>query len=77
MSNWKERVEVEAKELLDKANKLYKFIESDLSDGLSDFEYSLLTTQYNVMLSYYNILQLRLSIKEVEEEQVEYDKGVS
>lgn len=77
MSNWKDLVEVEAKELLDKATKLYNFMKSDLSDALSDFEYSLLNTQYNLMLSYYNILKLRLIAKVVEVENIEYDKVVS
>ena len=62
MSDFKNRLEVEKNELLDKVTKLTLFLGSEKIEGLSDANVLLLKRQLTVMNDYLNILIVRLEL---------------
>lgn len=59
--DWKERVERERDNLLEKTKKLIKFMNSEKINELSEFQKILLATQSSIMATYLGILEMRLS----------------
>ena len=57
-----ERLEKEYEELMDKADKLGTFIESEPFKALDQMNKHLLVLQSNVMMSYLNVLSIRLGV---------------
>ena len=65
-----ERLEKEHEELLNKANKLSAFIESEHFKKLDQLNQHLLVLQSNTMMAYLNVLSIRLGVNnEVDAEQ--------
>lgn len=58
--DWQRRLVLEAYQLLDKVNKLRSFAESNAFQDLSNPDQRLLITQIQYMISYFQILQMRL-----------------
>lgn len=61
-NSWKGRVEDELEDLVDKMIKLKKYLQRNETKAGADIQYDLLYTQYNVMKSYADILQMRLNV---------------
>ena len=65
-----ERLEKEYEELMDKADKLGTFIESEPFQELDQMNKHLLVLQSNTMMAYLNVLSIRLGVNnEVDAEQ--------
>lgn len=59
-NNYKERVEEERYDLIDKIKQLKKFMKSKEANSLSIFEKDLLKSQLNTMKTYKHLLDARL-----------------
>ncbi len=55
-----DRLEVEQSELSNKVIKLLQFFDTDIFENLNSTDQSLLTTQYSAMVTYSDLLRLRL-----------------
>ena len=54
-------LEVEQSELSNKIIKLLQFFDTDIFESLNSTDQSLLTTQYSAMVTYSDLLRLRLN----------------
>ena len=55
-----DRLEVEQSELSNKIIKLLQFFDTEVFENLNNTDQSLLTTQYSAMVTYSDLLRLRL-----------------
>ena len=74
MSNWRERLQEEAKQLNTKRLALLEFIDSEKYKELNPAEQSWLQIQKGIMLAYYNVLVSRATIAFVDKEEEEDER---